>query len=219
MTYFAKIPVADTALVEAQWKAAIEGRVSANHFDPSHRLSDADIGELVRLATSAPSAYNLQNWRFIAVREAQAKARLRQAAHGQAKVGDAAVTFIVCGMLAGRVDLAARLRPAVEAGLMPEGVVDGWVAAARRQFEDNAEAERDEAIRSASLAAATLILAASASGLASGPMTGFDAEAVRAGFGLGPDEIPVMLVAVGRAAEGNGSQKPRRPLEDVMVLS
>lgn len=219
MTYLAKIPVDDAALVEAHWKTTIESRVSANHFDASHRLSDADIGELVRLATSAPSAYNLQNWRFIAVREEQAKARLRQAAYDQAKVGDAAVTFIVCGTLAGRVDLAARLRSAVEAGLMPPEVADGWVSAARRQFEGNAEAERDEAIRSASLAAATLILAASASGLASGPMSGFDADAVRAGFNLGPDEIPVMLVAVGRAAEGNGPQKPRRPLEDVLVLS
>ncbi|MGN8115359.1 nitroreductase family protein [Labrys sp. 22185] len=219
MTFLARIPVAEASLIEAHWKSTIESRVSANHFDPSHVLSDAEIGELVRLATLAPSAYNLQNWRFIAVRERPAKERLRAAAYGQAKVSEAAVTFIVCGTLAGSVDLGARLRPSVEAGLMPAAMAEGWVEAVRQQFTGNAQAERDEAIRSASLAAAMLILAASASGLASGPMTGFDAEAVRAAFGLQPDEIPVMLVAIGRAADGNGPQKPRRPLEEVMVLS
>ncbi|MEW9304877.1 nitroreductase family protein [Labrys neptuniae] len=219
MTFLARIPVAEASLIEAHWKSTIESRVSANHFDPSHVLSDAEIGELVRLATLAPSAYNLQNWRFIVVRERPAKERLRAAAYGQAKVSEAAVTFIVCGTLAGSVDLGARLRPSVEAGLMPAAMAEGWVEAVRRQFSGNAQAERDEAIRSASLAAAMLILAASASGLASGPMTGFDAEAVRAAFGLQPDEVPVMLVAVGRAADGNGPQKPRRPLEEVMVLS
>ena len=67
MTFLARIPVAEASLIEAHWKSTIESRVSANHFDPSHVLSDAEIGELVRLATLAPSAYNLQNWRFIAV--------------------------------------------------------------------------------------------------------------------------------------------------------
>ncbi|WP_348535990.1 nitroreductase family protein [Labrys sp. LIt4] len=219
MTFLAKIPVAEASLIEAHWKSTIEDRMSANHFDPSHVLSEHEIGELVRLATLAPSAYNLQNWRFIAVRGAQAKARLREAAYGQAKVSEAAVTFIVCGTLPGSVDLGARLRPSVEAGLMPEGMAEGWVEAVRRQFKGNPQAERDEAIRSASLAAATLILAASASGLASAPMTGFDPQAVREEFGLRPEEIPVMLVAVGLAADGNWPQKPRRPLEEVMVLS
>ena len=42
--------------------------VSANLFDASHTLTDVEIEELVRLATRAPTAYNLQHWRFIAVR-------------------------------------------------------------------------------------------------------------------------------------------------------
>lgn len=46
----------------------IERRISADRFDPSHTLTDFEIEELVRLATRAPTAFNLQNWRFIAVR-------------------------------------------------------------------------------------------------------------------------------------------------------
>ena len=46
----------------------IEQRISANRFDATHTLADAEIERLVHLATRAPTAYNLQNWRFIAVR-------------------------------------------------------------------------------------------------------------------------------------------------------
>jgi nitroreductase len=31
-----------------------------------------------------------------------------------------------------------------------------------------------------------------------------------------PDEVPVILVAVGHAAPGNWPQKPRRPLAEVL---
>lgn len=198
--------------------ALIERRVSANRFDASHTLTDAEIEDLTRLATRAPSAYNLQNWRFIAVRTPDAKARLWSLAHGQAKVMDAAVTFIVCGVLPDPTAIAERLRPFVQAGHMPANMVRDWQEGARAHYADPQTA-RDEAVRSASLGAATLIHAAEALGLASGPMVGFDAEGVAREFGLAPNEVPVMLVAVGRAASGNWPQKPRRPLVEVLEIA
>ncbi|QDC02190.1 nitroreductase family protein [Mesorhizobium sp. 8] len=196
----------------------IERRVSANLFDASHTLTDAEIEELVRLATRAPTAYNLQNWRFIAVRAAQTKARLRALAWNQPKVEHAAVTFIVCGVLPDAETLPERLQPSVDAGYMPAGMPSAWRTAAGGQYADP-QAARDEAVRSATLGAATLILAAEALGLASGPMVGFDAEGVAREFGLARDEVPAMLVAVGRAAPGNWPQKPRRPLAEVLEIS
>lgn len=196
----------------------IERRVSANLFDASHTLTETEIEELVRLATRAPTAYNLQNWRFIAVRTAQTKARLRALAWNQPKVEDAAVTFIVCGVLPDAETLPERLQPSVDAGYMPAGMPSAWRTAAGNQYADP-QAARDEAVRSATLGAATLILAAEALGLASGPMVGFDAEGVGREFGLTRDEVPAMLVAVGRAAPGNWPQKPRRPLAEVLEIS
>jgi nitroreductase len=198
--------------------ALIERRVSANRFDAGHALADAEIEELTRLATRAPTAYNLQNWRFVAVRTPEAKARLRDLAYGQAKVSNAAVTFIVCGVLPDHTAIPERLRPFVQAGYMPADTALGWQEGARAQYA-NPRTARDEAVRSASLGAATLIHAAEALGLASGPMVGFDAEGVTREFGLGPDEVPVMLVAVGLAAPGNWPQKPRRPLAEVLEIA
>lgn len=192
-------------------------RISANRFDASHVLADAEIEELVRFATRAPSAYNLQNWRFIAVRTSASKARLRRLAYDQAKVSDAAVTFIICGALPDADTLPERLLSFVEGGYMPAQMASSWREGARAKYADPQTA-RDEAVRSATLGAATLMYAAQAKGLASGAMNGFDADGVTREFGLERDEVPVMLVPVGRAAPGNWPQKPRRPLSDVLQL-
>lgn len=62
-------------------------------------------------------------------------------------------------------------------------------------------------------------MAGQAQDLAASPMTGFDPAGVARAFGLGQDEVPVLLVAMGYAKEGNWPQKPRRPVPDVLELA
>lgn len=195
--------------------AIFEQRLSVNRFDPGYAMGDTEIEALMRLTTRAPTAYNLQNWRFIAVRTSEAKARLRRLAYGQAKVTEAAVTFVVCGQQPNHLDVPHRLRAFVEAGFMSAEMVVAWQESVRDQYSDP-QASRDETVRSATLGATTLMFAAQAMGLASCPMAGFDAAAVAHEFGLQNDELPVLLVTVGRAAPGNWPQKPRRPLAEVL---
>lgn len=197
---------------------AIEERRTTVLFDTVRDIADGQIGELVRLATRAPTAFNLQNWRFIAVRSPEAKARLRAVAWDQAKITEAPVTFIICGQLADEHTLPDRLTPAVEAGIMPAQMVDGWVAGAASLYADQPWRQRDEAVRSAAFGAATLFYAAHAMGLGSGPMIGFDPDGVSREFGLAADEIPVVLVSVGYGTPQNWPQKPRRPLSEVLTI-
>jgi len=197
-------------------KDLIEARVSANYFDPAAPVSDEQVAELARLATLAPSAYNVQNWQFVAVRSQEAREKLRELSFGQQKVVDAPVTFIISGTLKAQDQVAAALKPAVDKGILIQPVVDSWTRMAQGSMDGDERAQRDEALRSASLAAMTMILAAEGMGLSSCAMTGFDAQAVHAAFGLDANEVPVMLVAVGHAAQGNWPQKPCRPLGDVL---
>lgn len=203
----------------SQVRTLLERRVSTNYFDTQRPLSDEQVQELVRLATLAPSAYNFQNWRFIAVRTPQAKQRLKAVAYGQQKVEDAPVTFIICGTLNAHLGLARALQPSVDAGIFDASVVDSWVTMASGSHSGNAQLQRDEAFRSASLAAMTLMLAAEDMGLATGPMSGFDPAGVAREFGLSADEVPVMLVTVGYPAPGNWPQKPRKPVAEVLSLA
>src|SRR5215467_11333148 len=89
----------------------ILSRTSAKYYDTAATLSDEHIRDLVRIGTSAPTSFHLQNWRFIAVRTPEAKARLRPIAWNQPAITEAAVTFIVCGQLADSSVIPRRLAP------------------------------------------------------------------------------------------------------------
>jgi nitroreductase len=172
----------------------------------------------VRIGTTAPTSFNLQNWRFIAVRTPEAKARLSPIAWSQPAITEAAVTFIVVGQLADASTLPQRLAPVVEAGIMPAHMVPESERRARCLYDDQPQRQRDEAVRTATFGAAAMIYVARSWGLGSTPMIGFDAEAVHREFGLAKDEVPVMLLSVGAERPGNWPQKPRRPVAEVLDL-
>lgn len=195
---------------------AIRGRISANKFDPEKPLSEQEIRDLVETATHAPSSYNIQHWRFVAVTKPEDKERLKAAAYGQPKVGDAAVTFIVLGDLKGYEKLPEIARRTQEAGIIDAGMAQYWVQSANGAYSANERHARDEAIRSGAMAAMVLMLAAEDRGLVSGPMIGFDPEAVKREFGISDRYVPVMLVTVGHGAPGNWPRKPRLSVDEVL---
>jgi nitroreductase len=197
----------------------IKQRISTNKFDTSRTLSEAEVKELVSYATEAPSAYNIQNWRFVAVTTPEEKTRLRSVAYNQQKVVDAAVTFIVLGDLRGYEKLPQILKPMVDGGLMDQSTADGWARSAASSYGADEQFARDEAIRSASFAAMTLMIAAQAKGLATGPMIGFDPVSVKREFNIADRYVPVMLLTVGYPAPGNWPRKPRLGVEEVLAFN
>jgi nitroreductase len=197
---------------------SIVSRRTTKYYDPTASLSDDQIRELVRIGTTAPTSFHLQNWRFIAVRTPEAKARLSPIAWSQPAITEAAVTFIVCGQLADSSVIPARLAPVVEAGIMPERLVPDWEIPARDLYMEYPQRQRDEAVRTATFGAAAMIYVARSWGLGSTPMIGFDPEAVHREFGLAATEVPVMLLSVGAERPGNWRQKPRRPVAEVLDL-
>jgi nitroreductase len=196
----------------------ILSRSSTKYYNPAAILSDDQIRELVRIGTSAPTSFHLQNWRFIAVRSPEAKARLRPIAWNQPATTEAAVTFIVCGQLVETSVIPARLAPLVQAGIMTPEMVPEWEIPARDLYMAYPQRRRDEAIRTATFGAAAIIYAAKSMGMGSTPMIGFDFDAVHREFGLAEDEVPVMLLSIGPERPGNWAQKPRLPVSDVLEL-
>lgn len=194
----------------------ILSRSAAKYYDPTATLSDNEIGELVRIGTSAPTSFHLQNWRFIAIRTPESKAKLSPIAWHQPAITEASVTFIVVGQLADSSVIPDRLAPLVEAGVMPAAMVPEWEIPARDLYMKYPQRQRDEAVRTASFGAAAMMYAARSMGLGSTPMIGFDAEDVAREFGLAENEIPVLLLSIGKERPGNWAQKPRRPLSEVL---
>ncbi len=218
MTSHAQLPThAQTSSAQQVFAELLENRVSTGRYRADQQLNPQTIETLIRLTGLSPSAYNLQNWRFIAVQSAEAKTRLQAQAYGQPQVTAAAVTFIICGTLNAHHGLHGALQPSVDAGIVPAKLQESWVDAATQTHTDNPQLQRDEAFRSASLAAMTLMMAAESMGLAAGPMSGFDVNGVSAEFKLSAEELPVMLVTVGYPEEqSNRKQKCRKPVADIL---
>jgi nitroreductase len=74
---------------------AINQRRSVRRFK-SEQISESDLVRILEAAVSAPSAGNLQPWRFIIVRDAQRKIALAEAALGQSMVSQAPIVVVVC---------------------------------------------------------------------------------------------------------------------------
>lgn len=192
----------------------IRRRTTREHFDPDRALDTQQIRELVRDAGRAPSSFNLQHSRFLAVRRPADKERLRQAAYGQDQVAGAAVTFVILGDLRAVEKLPAIMELAVEHGALPQGKAEAWVRLAREIYADERKAH-DEALRSASLSAMTMMFAAEARGMVTAALSGFDVDRVQREFGIEDRYLPVMLLAVGYPC---GSESPRMPRLDVSQL-
>ena len=78
--------------------------------------------------------------------------------------------------------------------------------------------QRDETVRSASLAAMTLMYTARDMGYATGPMIGFDPQAVSDLIGLDRNHIPVMLIVIGKQIGEIRPRSARLPVSEVVRL-
>jgi nitroreductase len=197
--------------VQADFLNVIRERHAVRYFDASYQLGEQEIKELLELAGSAPSSWNLQHWKFVAFTDAAAKQKLLPITNGQKQVVDASVTVAILGDLQANLNAEAVYGPVIRSG--HEDAYAGYSThqALFAQIEEAYAVDaaslyrRDEAIRNASLAAMQLMLAAKAKGLDSGPMVGFDADAFVKAFHVPPRYVPVLLVAIGKAV------KPARP--------
>lgn len=196
----------------------MKARRSINTFEGAKVISNSDIEKIIHYATLAPTAFNLQNWHFTAVRSSDAKTQLKGLAYGQQKVEDAAVVFIVSGLLKPQELIENSLKASADNDILTTEVIEGWIGAVNSMYSENPEMQRDEAVRTASLASMNLMLAAQSMGFVSCPMIGFDPNGVKNTFSLPENAVPVMLIPVGFAAEGNWPQKPRLAVHEVLSI-
>jgi nitroreductase len=197
----------------------IRERISTNVFDPDKKVSESEIQAIIADAIEAPSSYNIQHWRFVAVTDPEKKQQLKAAAYNQPKVGQAAATIIVLGDLRGHEKMAEIVERSVKQGHVPRESAAAVVQRATSAYEANPQFARDEAIRSGSMAGMTLMIAAQARGYATGPMIGFDPEAVKKIFKISDRYVPVMLITLGHAAPGNHPRKPRLGVHEVLAFN
>ncbi|MDR6226053.1 nitroreductase family protein [Desmospora profundinema] len=203
-------------------KEAIRTRRSVKVFDPNYKVSDAQLQELLELTTLAPSAWNFQHYQIIVVRDPEQKKRLRQASLNQEKVEQASVAIVICGDLQAykRADRVAR--EFADKGFYGENgaeKVETQAGMMHDTYANNPQKAYDEALRSASLAAMSLMIAANDMGLATCPMIGFDPEAVKKVTGLPEHLFPAIMITLGAEGDFDLPRCDRLPLEEIVHVN
>jgi nitroreductase len=191
---------------------AIHARRAVKHYDPDHEMSEQEVRQLMELAIQTPTSFNIQNWRFVIVRDKQLRQQLRAAAFDQAQVTDASLVIILTADL-----MAWEKEPQRYWRNAPVGVRETLVAMLGGFYQGNAELQRDEAMRSTGLAGQTIMLAAKAMGYDSCPMVGFNAEKVAQLIHLPDDHVLSYMIVVGKATRPADPKPGQLPLAEVVI--
>jgi nitroreductase len=188
-------------------REAAERRRSIRSYAPEP-IPMEDMEEILRLTSLAPSAFNVQPWRFVVVRTPEVKAELAAAAFNQRQVHAApAVIVLYTDMRDTLENVDEVLHPGMDAAAARAGVL--------RPFAGMSEAEREAwGAEQGHIALGYLLLAAESQGYQTSPMAGFDREAVKRLLDL-PSHVRVpALIAIGRGAE-EGFEHHRHGVERI----
>ncbi|MEO0442830.1 MAG: nitroreductase family protein [Pseudomonadota bacterium] len=191
---------------------AIETRRAVKHYDPDHSMTDKEIEQLLSLATLSPTAFNIQNWRFVVVSDAELRQKIRQASWDQAQVTDTSLFIILCADLKSWEKSPERYWRTA-----PKDVQDFLLPAIDAYYRDKDQVQRDEAMRSCGMAAQTLMLAAKSMGYDSCPMDGFDFDKVGELINLPTDHVVTMFVAIGKATQDARPRGGQLTVDEVLV--
>lgn len=191
---------------------AIETRRSIKAFDPEHTMSEAEIEQLMSLALLSPTAFNIQNWRFVLVQSPELRKQVRAASWDQAQVTDASLLVVLVA------DLQSwSKQPERYWANAPEAVRNYLVPAIGQYYAGKEQVQRDEGMRSCGMAAMTLMLAAKEMGYDSCPMDGFDFDAVAKLLKLPADHVPAMFVAIGKGIKDPWPRGGQLPMSEVVI--
>ena len=191
---------------------AIQSRRAIKHYDPAHRMTEAELRQLFETAMQAPTAFNIQHWRFVAVTDPEVRQQIRAVAWDQAQVTESSLLIVMCADLhAWKKDPARYWKDA------PQPVRDFLVPAIGQYYEGRGQVQRDECMRSTGLAGMTIMLAAKEMGYDSCPMDGFDFDAVAKIIKLPEDHVISFMIAVGKGTQPAWPKPGQLPYEEVVV--
>lgn len=189
---------------------AIESRRSVKKFDPEHKMSEAEITQLMDAAILSPTAFNIQNWRFVVITDQAVKDQFKAIGWGQAQFSDCSALVVVCGDQQAYDQDTDRYWASADDKTREAivGMIKGYYGASE-------DLRREENLKSGGMAAMTIMLAAQAMGYESCPMSGFDFEKAAGIVNLPANHDIIMSVTVGKGAEPARPRGGQLPLKEV----
>jgi nitroreductase len=199
---------------EMDVRTAIETRRAIKQFDANHTMTDREIEELMSLTLLSPTAFNIQHWRFVLVRNPELREAIREVSWMQPQITDASLLVIICA------DLQAwNKQPERYWRNASDDIREGIVTAIGEYYRERPQIQRDEAMRSCGIAAQTLMLAAKSMGYDSCPMDLSDFDEVAKLIRLPDDHAIAMFVAIGKGIRDPWPRAGQLPMEEVVIVN
>ncbi len=191
---------------------AIKSRRSINVFDPSQNITEAEIHELIKAANLSPSAFNIQHWRFVWLRDKSIQQQAKEACWFQPQVIDASATLLVC------MDQKAwQKQPERYWKNAPTEVAKTQIGNSQAIYANNPQLAHDEGIRSASMAAMAIMIKAIDMGYETCAMA-CDIEKMAAVVDLPEDHSICMALAIGKRLKAPFSRPGLLSVDDVLTI-
>ena len=74
---------------------AIYQRRSVKAYDPNHKITPEEEQKLLEAAIQSPSSFNIQHWRFVVLRDAELRQKIRKEfGNDQAQMTDASLLIL-----------------------------------------------------------------------------------------------------------------------------
>jgi nitroreductase len=192
-------------------------RHSVKVYDPEVKISRQEMTEILAKASRAPSAINMQPWRFLVIDSAEGKEKLTPLASFNQTQALTSSAVIAVFYDANNVEYMEEIfNKSVELGYMPQDIMDMQMQQVKPYYANiNASELRDINLIDSGLISMQPMLVARAHGYDTNPMAGYDKDQISEAFGLDKERFqPVMLISIGKAAK-DGYPSYRLPVETI----
>ncbi len=193
----------------------MQERKSVRRYEPTFKMTQAQLEEIITEATTSPSSSNLQPWRFLVIQDEETKKELRAIANNQEQIETSSAVIAVLGDAEMYKNVEKIYTQNVTEGHMDDTLKDLTISNTHRLYPSLPLAVRQNiASFDAGLISMQLMLIAKEKGFDTVTMGGFDKAKFAERFELPENQFPIVLIAIGKAAApAYGSS--RLPLEDI----
>ena len=177
------------------------------------KLTEEEAGQLLSLTTLSLSAFNVNNCRFVLVRDPDLRKQINKFSLNSSPVPNQASLIILCADLT-----PGETRPAAEGEEDTGERLEGATSRKKSAQRDDYHLQRDDALCSCGIAAQTLMLTAKAMGYDSWRLEAFDTHGVGKLINLPENFLVAIILVVGKHMKQSWQHVSQFNFHDVVVL-